>query len=150
MARPRCSSNGSRAASWSWCSCQPRAWLCWGCGRCARRSRPPVVTLPLPCAATLPPGPPPAPPLAGHEGPVNSLAIGTLKDRTVLAVGDHTGMVRVWDLNDRRKPLVEVDVGFGVRAVAFGPKSMITVGGSRLLGMQVRRIGDRSKSASRA
>ena len=90
------------------------------------------------------------PPLAGHEGPVNSLAIGTLKDRTVLAVGDHTGMVRVWDLNDRRKPLVEVDVGFGVRAVAFGPKSMITVGGSRLLGMQVRRIGDRSKSASRA
>jgi WD40 repeat protein len=87
-------------------------------------------------------------PLAGHEGPVRSLAIGTLEDRTALAVGDHTGMVRVWDLNDRRDPMVEVDTGFGVRAVAFGAKSMIAVGGSRLLGMQVRRIGDLPESVS--
>jgi WD40 repeat protein len=79
-------------------------------------------------------------PLAGHEGPVNTLAIGGLEGRTALAAGDSTGTVRVWDLNDRREPLVEVDTGFGVRAVAFGANSMIAVGGStRLLGMQVRR-----------
>lgn len=91
------------------------------------------------------------PPLAGHEAPVKTLALGTLEGRTALATGDNTGTVRVWDLTGRRKPLVEVDTGFGVRAVAFGAKSMIAVGGSnRLLGMQVRRIDDPSESASRS
>jgi len=39
-----------------------------------------------------------------------------------------------------------------VRAVAFGAKSMIAVGGgNRLLGMQVRRlVGNQLESASRA
>lgn len=77
-------------------------------------------------------------PLGGHQSPVNSLAIGTLEGRTVLATGDHTGTVRIWDLTERRQPLVEADMGFDVRAVAFGAKSMIAVGGAnRLLGMKI-------------
>jgi len=90
--------------------------------------------------------------LEGHESPVNSLAVGALDGRTALAAGDHTGMVRVWDLIDRREPVVAVDIGFEVRAVAFGPRSMIAVGGAnRLLGIQVRHhCGDLLEPASRA
>jgi hypothetical protein len=84
-----------------------------------------------------------------QEVPINLRAIGTLGNRTVRAAGNGDGTVRAWDPSRRRERVVEVDIGFGVRAVAFGAESMIAAGGpGRPLIMQVRRLIDDSAESA--